>query len=304
MSESPNKEPTPAAVAAQVDSAAAAAEHDFAIAAALHQSLNVVRGDTTDSAAPGPASWTFWAFEYHAGRGDPANLDHFQPPLLFADGTGNIPALEDLPVEALQWLAALAAETRHPRAIARLGHLLFLRRHGNAGNFARMAVEGYLGFPQGSTDIDAADALRTALDLSKRIGDANLAEEAVRRIVDTIRAVLATEDPPAGIVLGLLDTLAAQKQPPVEVDDLIQDAKTAYLSDIHNLDITISLELRRALADTAQVATLWGERVTSWIAAAERADPLVGTVHLRRAVEHARTSGDPQLLERATAKEP
>ena len=99
--EETSEELTATTVAALVDSAAASAEHEYDIAQTLRQSLRVSRDNEQDVAAPGPASWTFWAYEYHPRRAKPTEQDFFEPPLLYADGTGNIPSLSSLPDEAL-----------------------------------------------------------------------------------------------------------------------------------------------------------------------------------------------------------
>lgn len=222
--------------------------------------------------------------------------------MLWADGTGNIPPLSSLPAEALAWLAQLSTEVKQPRALARLGHLLFLRRHGNAGAHARAAIKSYLAIAQGSISIDAADAVRIGLELSRRIGDTHLADEALRVMVGIVSAALAGDQPSAGVVLGLLDTLVSEANPPSEVAQLMQDARAAYADDVRNTDTVISLELRRSKGDSAVTAALWAERVALWTVAAEQAEGIVRSVHLQRAVQHARASEDPQLLERATAK--
>ena len=300
--EETSEELTATTVAALVDSAAASAEHEYDIAQTLRQSLRVSRDNEQDVAAPGPASWTFWAYEYHPRRAKPTEQDFFEPPLLYADGTGNIPSLSSLPDEAIEWLAQLSREVKQPRALARLAHLLFLRRYGNAGIHARTAIKSYLVIARRSIDIDAVDAVRIGLELSRRIGDAQLADDALGIIVGIIRAALAVDQPAAGVVLGLLDMLVSEANPLSDVEQLLQDARAAYANDAHNADTVISFELRLSRGDTAVTTALWDARVALWIAAAEKTDRIVASVHLQRAVKHARASGDSQLLERTTAK--
>ncbi len=300
--EEPSNELSVAIVAALVDSAAASAGHEYDIAQTLRQTLSVSHDNEQDAAAPGPASWTFWAYEYHPRRTKPARQDFFEPPILNADGTGNIPSLSSLPDEAIDWLAQLSREVKQPRALARLAHLLFLRKHNNAGAHARAAIKSYLVFAQGSTNIDAVDAVRIGLELSRRIGDAQLADDALSVIVSITRAALAVDRPAAGVVLGLLDTLVSEANPPSDIEQLVHDARAVYARDVHNADTVISFELRLSQGDTAAIAALWEARVALWIAAAEKADRAAASIYLQRAVQHARASDNPQLLERTTAK--
>ena len=300
--EEPSDELSVSIVAALVDSAAASAEHEYDIAQTLRQTLSVSHDNEQDAAAPGPASWTFWAYEYHPRRTKPTEQDFFEPRILNADGTGNIPSLSSLPDEAIEWLAQLSREVRQPRALARLAHLLFLRRYGNAGAHARSAIKSYLVIARGSINIDAADAVRIGLELSRRIGDTQLADDALCVIVDIIRAALAVNRPAAGVVLGLLDTLVSEANPPFDIEQLVQDARAVYADDVHNADTVISFELRLSRGDTAAMAALWEARVALWIAAAEKVDRAVASIYLQRAVQHARASDNPQLLERTTAK--
>jgi hypothetical protein len=129
-------------LAAIVDGAAEQAEHEYEIARRLREELNVRSyHDERDGALSDQAFWTFLAYEYHLSGPNPAELAYFQPPLLYADGSGNIPQLSSLTDEAVEWLEELSTGLKHPRARARLEHLLFLRRSGKPGEHARAAIE-------------------------------------------------------------------------------------------------------------------------------------------------------------------
>jgi hypothetical protein len=284
-----------------VDEAAAAADDWHDVGSALRQSLSAWREAEEASQQPGAATWTVWAFEYHS-QGSPAQPDYFKPMMIFADGTGNMPFMRDLPAACLGWWALLADQVNEARPRARLEHLLFLRRQGNGGARARRAAEAYLELATGSPDIYTIDAIKVCLDLARRVRQADLVQAAIDLTCTHAASALSEDKPLPGVAIRLLALLNGESSAPCDVDDLLQQARDKFARDVHNEDGVIRLQLERTKGRSERRAQLWSERVDAWITAAEAAEPIVGVMHFQKAVEHARSSGDRVLLERATAK--
>lgn len=282
-----------------IDEAAASSDDTRDVATGLRVALaDVIARQSAEGQRP-TALWTIWAFEFH-GRGRDLR-EHFTPWMIFGDGTANMPFLQDLPDECVGWWAEVAEVVTHPRATARLQHLLVERRHGNVGDRACRAVEAYLELTTAS-DLDAVEAVRTALDLALRTRRPEMVERSVRRAAELASQAVAADDPAPGVLLGFVDLLMEQDGSEHDVDSLLQQARTIYQGKPHAEDFVVARQLKRANRRQAENQKLWIERVDIWIAAGEAADPLVRVMHFQTAVEHARASGDRALVERATAK--
>lgn len=284
-----------------VDEAAAAADDWYDVGHTLRQSLLAWLEVEKTNQEHGVAIWTVWAFEYHA-RDSPSQPGHFQPFMIFADGTGNMPFIGELPAACLEWWSLLAEQVVQDRAKARLEHLLFLRRHGNGGTRARRAAEAYLSLAAGSTDLHVVDGLKIVIELARRVKQEDLARSAVALAYRHAVSALSEERPRPGIAIRILSLLVDEDEAPCDMNELLLQARSKFASDPHNEDAVIQLQLKHAKGQPNRQAHLWSERVDVWIAAGEAAEPIVGVMHLLKAVEHARSSGDKALLERATAK--
>jgi hypothetical protein len=185
--------------------------------------------------------------------------------------------------------------------VARIQHLLVERRHGNVGDRARRAAEGYLALAA-VPSLDAVEAVRAALDLLLRTKQTDMVENVIARAAVLAAQALEEDRPALGVLLGFLDVLIKHGGPEQDVDALLGRARTIYCSQPHQEDMVIAQQLIRAKALREEEHRFWSERVDVWITAGEAADPLVRVAHFQTAVEHARASGDRGLVERATAK--
>ena len=284
-----------------VDEAAVTADDWHDVGSTLRQSMSTWLKVEEARQQPGAATWTLWAFEYHS-QGSPAQTDYFKPWMIFADGSGNMPFIRDLPASCLDWWGLLADQVNEARPRARLEHLLFLRRQGNGGARARRAAEAYLDLATGSPDIYTIDAIKVCLDLARRVKRDELVQAAIDLTCKHAASALSEDKPLPGVAIRLLALLNGESGAPCDVDDLLQQARDKFACDVHNEDGVIQLQLERAKGQSERRAQLWSERVDAWIAAAEAVEPIVGVMHFQKAVEHARSSGDRALLERATAR--
>lgn len=284
-----------------VDEAAVAADDDHDVSTNLRRSLSSWLEIEQANKQPGTAMWTVWAFEYHP-EGSPTQRDHFKPWMIFGDGSANMPYLSELPDECLEWWSQVAERVNEPRAHARLEHLLFLRRHGNGGIRSRRAAENYLAMAAAGRDIHAVLAAGIALELARRTGHNDIAKAAVELAASLTIDLLTEEQPAPGVVLRLLDILYAEQDVPYDVDNILEQARAKYAGQVHHEDAVIQLQIKRRKDQPDIVAGLWSEQVEIWITAAEAAEPIVRSVHLQKAIEHARSSGDRSLIERATAR--
>jgi hypothetical protein len=284
-----------------VDEAAATAEDDHDVSISLRHSLSSwVEAEQADS-QPRAALWILWAFEYYP-KESPADHDFFQPWMIFGDGTANMPYVRDLPSECLEWWSQIAERVNELRARARLEHLLFLRRYGNGGVRARRAAESYLAVASSGRDIHAVHAVRIALELSRRTGQNDVAKTAIELTTKLATDALTENDPAPGVVLRLLETLQDENDAPADVGSLLEQARVKYAGQVHHEDTVIHLQLKHLTNHPDRAARIWSDRVNIWIAAGDAAEPVVRTMHFKKAIEHARSSGDRSLVERATAR--
>lgn len=245
--------------------------------------------------------WTIWAFEFHRKRDGQGQGEYFVPWMVFSDGTASIPFLKDVSDACVAWWAELAGLVTHDRAVARLEHLLVERRHGNVGQRARRAAEGYLGLAD-APSLDAVEAVRTALDLALRTRQVGTAGDVLDRAAALAWQALQEDRPALGVVLGFVDVLIGQGDTDHDVAAMLERARALYRGRPHQEDSVIQRQLALAKAQPEASRQLWSDRVDVWIAAGEAVEPLVRVAYLQTAVEHARTSGDRELVERATVK--
>jgi hypothetical protein len=102
---------------------------------------------------------------------------------------------------------------------------------------------------------------------------------------------LAQPAPEPGVTLGLIEALTEDGSELAEIDQLLDQARTIYADDGFNTSATIDLQMRRAGPDEERRGILQRELVLTWVAQAERSEPLVRMVHLEKALRLARDYG-------------
>lgn len=288
--------------ASLVDAATAGTDDEYDVSVRLSRSFKSWLDLEEQSEESGPARWTLWAFEFHA-RGAAGDEEHFRPQMIYSDGSASSPHLRDLPDQCLAWYEELAEVVTVQSAQARLEHILFLRRHGNAGSHARLAARGYLAEASGTDRrLYAADFVRNALQLARATRDSNLADQALAQAARLAGECLHEENPPVGILLRFLEILVGEDDKQYDATGLFGQARSKYTGQPHAEDSTIELQIQHAKGNSTLVELLRTERVDVWIAAADVAEPLVAVAYLQRAIEFARRSNNRPLIERATAK--
>lgn len=228
------------------------------------------------------------------------------PYLQLADGTTQPLEVNAQSSDVVNRWRGLLETTTHEAWRSRLGHLLVASESlvgRKRVEVARAAIDDYLALPwDWGSGLDSVDALRAALALARQFRlDAERA-----RVLDTIaaaaRASLAETPEAPGIVLRLTQTLVDSRDPPADVDAILEDARTAYADNIHNLDQVIEQQLVRGASDQTRAAALWAERVRAWLHVADSCGDIRRAHFLQIALEHASRSGDKALRQEATSR--
>lgn len=298
-----------AAAAAALDAAAVAAEGFYELDGAVRDAVGAAATSTDDVAASSAAlPWlqdALDAITYRLRVGD-KNTD-FEPYLILADGTASPPRIEDQPDDRIERWVRLHAAVRHPVLRSRLAHVVVHSSRGVTGkarvDLADAAASDYLATPPGwGVGLDHADALLAAAGLAKQFGLTARRKQALAAIVEAARTELGHQEPAAGIVLGLTQHLALQKDAPGDVDGLLAEAHQTWASHIHNLDDVIAQQILRASKDQTTKAVLTAERVQAWLDAATADGGVRRAVFLQTAAAHAAASGDAGLRKIATER--
>lgn len=290
-------------LAERVDAAAAGAVHTMEISDQL-----AMRPEDRGT----PLAAIHAAFYY--GDKQKGTGDDFFVPFIELDGQAFPPRPKDVPAEMRDVWAAVAEHASHPVVRARLHDLCFTTRHGNGRDHARAAAEAYLemsdAYPADSEagraridiPLDAVTAVRRALELARRTGQGELAQRALQKGLDHARVAVADPDPGLGVVLGFLECLAADRDCPAEVDDLLEQARARYQGDVWGTVETIQVQLTRSGLTSGQREALYRDTVLAFMKAAEGVEPLIAMTHLERAVELATQHQLPNLRREAVGR--
>ncbi|GLZ37863.1 DUF4209 domain-containing protein [Actinokineospora sp. NBRC 105648] len=282
-----------------INEAAVEADDCSDIGTKLRETLASALTQQAQAGQPPTAQWTIWAFELHAQR-DMTKSEQFTPWMVFGDGTAVMPFLREMPDDCVSWWAQIVDFVTHPRATARLQHLLVARRHGNVGHRARRAAGGYLALAK-KPDIYAVETVQTALDLALRTRQVDIVQEAVERATALANEALNRDRPAPGVLLGFIDLLVQHGRSIHDIDTFLSQARLKYRGEPHQEDSVVANQLKRAQGNPETIRELWVDRVELWITAGKAVEPLVRVAYLQKAVEHARASGQKALIERTTA---
>ncbi len=284
-------------LAAKVDAAASQAHTAFDVMTALR---------LTDAEQAGPLGRVRMAFEYAEGFGGGAGSHYFGHMI-----NGYPPVVAEVTIDDRTIWMAVADRVGSPIARARLNDLCFETRTGHVGDRALAAATAYL--EMSAIDAYALDDsarpsalmgrvvwLERALALARLRKDNELAASVIDAIVDSSRTSLAQPTPEPGVTLGLIEALTERESELAEIDQLLEQARTIYADDGFNTSATIDLQMRRAGPDDERRSILQRELVLTWVAQAERSEPLVRMVHLEKALRLARDYGIGDLVELIT----
>ncbi|MFF3672333.1 hypothetical protein, partial [Microtetraspora malaysiensis] len=258
----------------------------------------------SDSPAVAMVNSARWAFAYMLTLNPPKPGEwSFSPRLEFADGESHPPRIETISQDVLSTWHELAPRVTAPAAIARLEHLLFERRYKSNRERIRRTITGYLKFPELwlESRLDATAALRHALHIARRTKQDDLAQQALAAMCELAEVSLTEESPEPGVALRLIETLLEDRDPPSELENLIQMAGRTYC-DAWNADHIIKYKLMFAAKNGSSTEALHAERVDLWLSAAAAAEGIVRSRHLLEAVKVARESGIIALVGRATSQ--
>lgn len=240
------------------------------------------------------------ALDYHGGRPSSrgrAADDLYGPMFTTTDGYAYPePIAEVVPATVAAWEDAARICHGNDVVVARLRDLLWCLRakprpdlHARA---AQAALRRQWGL-EGLASVHRSDAFVRALEIAYELGDAHLVTETAAEMVSAIHETLADEEWVPGVALPMIEALAglAETTQPVEVDELIELARTRYAGDPFILESLLLLEMQRAGADVDERKRVAREAVEMWRNVADERGGLVGLSHLERALELARNEG-------------
>lgn len=293
------------AVASQLDLAAADAQGVWDVESAVRRLINERSVDDPHCGSPECLLLTaaLDAVEYRLSFED--GRCELVPHLKFADGTTQPPAVDTRPSEVVDRWRALREAVHHGVWRSRLSHLLAASPHvvgRDRVQWAADAVGDYLETPNElSLGMERVGALRAALALTKQFGLRQPRVDVLDAMIATVQEALTDRPDAAGITLGLTHVLVGERDAPVELDALLDRARTVYAGDIHRLDDVFEQQLARPAVE-ARRAQLWAERVRAWLDAAAACDDVRRAHLLQTAVELASRSGNRELRQKATAR--
>lgn len=225
----------------------------------------------------------------------------FGPMLELADGRVYPVPLEDVPDEWLRQWAELPDRVEHPAIRSRLHDLLWERRWGSRPDVhARSAVDALERLAVGSWNaLDRAECLVRALELARAVGDEDRRNRIIVKTVEAARASITGQHREPGVALRLIESLMRlpASDQPTEIDELLEDAASAYKPDPWILQSIADLQSLRAGSDPEKIRSIYVRQIEHWREAARRATGLVRLAHLENALELARMHGLREMAE-------
>jgi hypothetical protein len=209
------------------------------------------------------------------------------------------PPLSEVPAESIElWREAFEA-SEAPIVRARLGDLLFVRKHGDRPDrYARGAIDGIIEIAGRSEPhrVQRAQLLARALELSLLIADRDRLSRVVSAMTHFVEAELGDPSGPGAPlrVLRPLSALDAEKRPKSMLD-LVERVSAEYGDDPYIAD-SIS-EIRSDMAEVEQREPIQRAQIEKWIAAAKEGDTMLRVNRLERALELAGKYGFRDLVD-------
>jgi hypothetical protein len=240
------------------------------------------------------AGWLMTAFDYYLARrvgADARNVPAFSPQISTPEFQYPSP-LPEVAAEVLALWANISAQPTGSASQARLHHLLFETRQGNAGQHARAAAAAYVvvGTSEWSR-IERANCLHWALDLFRRVKDAAAAETLHEQLVDLANESMSQQESfEPGVALHAIEVLAYDAPDHPALPDLLAQARTLY-PDARLTNETIRIQLHIAKGDQDRTAELHREQVQSYLNDADGSTGMIRMANLEDAAELASRLG-------------
>jgi hypothetical protein len=202
------------------------------------------------------------------------------------------PRLDAVPDPMKAAWAEVAPLTRASAARARLNDLLWVSSYGETPYlYAKVAAAAYVEIADQWLDLDKADSLARALELSLQLGDTEATNDVAVRVAAAAQGALDETDQKPGVALTLIQLLTEMPEPPNAVDDLLEAADARYRSNVPIGDSIADMRVSRARGDRIRVEGLRREQLRRWMEYARAAGGLVAVAHLQHGLELARTYG-------------
>jgi hypothetical protein len=243
-----------------------------------------------------------WAFGYRAtitveGNRKRLTLTEFS---VSPDGNTSPPPIGSVEPAILAAWGRLAERVTSSYAQARLHHVLFAAGDGNSREHAIAAAKAYVAVShRWSREEDSFKDLRTALRLSRAVGDRASSRSICEEMEDTAECILADSDGSPGRFLKYVRELSDEPDANSNrVTDLLRRSLVAY-SDPRLLGNLYQLLLPRV--HDSEKSALEANSVQLWIDSAQRQEHgLVKAIHLKAALEIATSLQRSDLVELAT----
>ncbi|HWT92449.1 MAG TPA: DUF4209 domain-containing protein [Solirubrobacteraceae bacterium] len=280
--------PIPKDLLARLRAALAGAEDWYSVESAF---TKAVRDDEVDAARPAAYAFGYMLIDEHNEESRSRN-GVFAPRIEWQGGHAFPPPLDQLTPEVKDVWVELFEQLDGSSARARLGDLLWVTRHGPQPHAAgRAATASYIALVGDLTWSDRVGSVLRAVELATELNDTDLRREAVEVAVEFAEAELDQAEWRPGLVLRVLERLAALKQDqrPAGLRELADRVRDRYAADPFITESVIELQLSLAEADEREL--LRDQQVQRWRDAAEEEVGLTRLAHLRHAHERARAIG-------------
>ena len=266
---------------------------------AISQALKIRENEFKDL----QAGWLMTAFDYvlarHRVHDSPRGGSAFVPSIGWDNGSYPL-ALPLVPDVVLELWSNVVDRSEGVGSQARLHHLLFERRNGNAGDHARAAAAAYLSI--GFSDwprIERVNCLHWSLELSRRLKDNDRADAVHAPLVTIAQESLSQKDPEPGVALHALEVLVNDVPDHALLPELLVQARAAY-STPWLADETIRLQQKLAKGNESQITALKREQVEGYLHAADQSAGMLRMANLEDAAKLATRFGIADLLRVAT----
>jgi hypothetical protein len=215
------------------------------------------------------------------------------------------PPLNTISDEFLEEWASVLEKIRHPVLCSRLADLLWVRRWGESPYlYARQAIDSYSEVSKDNwVELDRANCLIRALDLSKEIKDEERKASIISLMIDACNQELKSESPKPGVSLRLIKALMKlhKSEIPSEVDMLLDMAIQIHQKDAWIVEDVLALMMRRA--DTKRLKELQHYQINRWVEEAEKCEKgLIRLYHLEHALELSRNYGFQDVADKMRRK--
>lgn len=219
----------------------------------------------------------------------------YGPMLELADGRVYPPPVDEVPEDWPKTWAMVAEQAEHAAARSRLHDLLWERKWGSRpDNHARSAIDAFEELAGGVwSPLDRAECLVRALELARSIGDEERRHRIVEKTIEAAHTSIQAAERQPGVALRLIESLmrlSGGEQPP-SIDELLDEAASAYEPDPWILQTISDLQALRVGQDADRIRPIYLRQIERWRAAAQDSPGLVRLTHLESALELARVHG-------------